>query len=122
MYFESLEAVIKVLTAIRIFKISRKKDRARIYNAVEAIRSAANRTMYYYARMRTVDEEPNLELSESWLEAARAVRELDIDLYQRLLNKADFWANPSNWTQEMSEQHNIYLETILEDSDRILNV
>lgn len=120
MYFESLEAILKVLNAIKSFKISRKENKERIFQAVESIREAANRTKHYYSSLRTGDEQPNIDLSEYWLKAASAVRELDRDLYNRLLDKADFWANPSSWTTELSEQHNIYLDEILEDSNRIL--
>ena len=120
MEFALFEAILKALAEIRIFKISNSKNRERIFNAVEAIREAANRTKHYYARMETEKEEPNIELSTAWMNAARAVRELDSDLYQRLLQKADFWADPNQWTPEMSEQKNIYLDEILEDSNRIL--
>lgn len=115
------EAILKALAEIRIFKISKSKNRERIFNAVEKIREAANETKYYYASMSTEKEEPNRELANIWIEAASAVRELDINLYQRLLQKADFWANPRDWTPEMSEQKNIYLDEIIEDTDRLLN-
>ena len=114
------EAILKALAEIRIFKISHRKNQERIFKAVETIREAANKTKHYYATMKTKNEEPNIELSEAWMNAARAVRELDPDLYQRLLIKADYWANPNQWTPEMSEEKNIYLDEILEDSNRIL--
>lgn len=114
------EAILKVLGEIRIFKISRSKNQERIFNAVEMIREAANKTKHYYASKRTEKEEPNIVLSDAWMNAARAVRELDSDLYQRLLEKADFWADPTHWTPEMSEQKNIYLDEIMEDSNRLL--
>ena len=114
------EAILKALSEIRIFKLSRNKNKERIYNAVETIRDAANKTKHYYSSMHTEQEEPNIHLSEAWMNAARAVRELDLNLYQRLLEKADFWADPSLWTKEMSEQKNIYLDEIIEDTDRLL--
>jgi hypothetical protein len=114
------EAIIKVLAEIKNFKISRTKNKERVFNAVEKIREAANKTKHYYASLKNDKEEPNINLSQTWMEAARAVRELDQNLYQRLLDKADFWANPNNWTTEMLEARNIYLDEIIEDVDRIL--
>lgn len=121
MYFESLEAILKVLTTIKSFKISRKENKEKIFEAVEAIQEAANRTKFYYSDLQNNFEKPNIDLSEYWLKAASAVRGFDRDLYNRLLDKADFWANPSSWTMEMSQQHNIYLDDIIEDTDRLLN-
>ncbi|MCL4550123.1 MAG: hypothetical protein M1480_03135 [Bacteroidetes bacterium] len=121
LYLESLEAVIKVLAELRIFSLSRRQRRDRIFNAVEAIRRAANQTKFYYANLRGTVEEPNMQLSEAWMNAATAVRDIDNNLYERLFLKADFWANPSEWTAEQSAQNNIYLDSIIEDADRILN-
>ena len=120
MYFESLEAILKVLSAIKTFKLSRKENKDKLFEAVEAIREAANRTKYYYSNLQDDFEKPNIDLSEHWLKAASAVRGFDNDLYNRLLDKADFWANPSSWTMEMSQQHNIYLDDIIEDSNKFL--
>lgn len=121
MYFESLEAIIKVLAELKILGISRKEKRNNIFIAVEAIRSAANDTKFYYSTLLNKNVEPNINLSKSWLSATSAVREIDTNLYERLLMKADFWANPNNWTPEQSEKNNIYLDSIIEDTDRILN-
>lgn len=120
MYFESLEAILKVLAEVRIFSISRKQKKERIFNAVEAIRSAANRTKFYYSSLEDEVERPNIDLTDAWMKAATAVRELDPNLYERLLMKAEFWANPASWTEEQNERNNILLESILEDTDKIL--
>ena len=122
MYFESLEAVIKVLTELRNFSLSRRQKKEKIFTAVEAIIIAANRTKYYYSTLHVNREEPNIELSEYWLKAASAVRDLDNNLYERLLLKADFWSNPDNWTQEMSAESKIYLDQIINDSRNILKL
>lgn len=54
--------------------------------------------------MENDNERPNIELADAWMNAARAVRDLDRNLYERLLLKAEFWANPIDWNDEQSKK------------------
>lgn len=114
------ESFLKVISEMRIFILGRKKSRESIFNAIEKIRTAADKTMHYYATMKFPEEQPNIELSDCWRDAASSVREIDLDLYNRLLDKANYWANPSEWTDQKIQDKKIYLDEIINDCNQLL--
>lgn len=119
---EFLVGITTVLSNLKDFKkyVGEKKDQA--YNAVEAIQRAANRTNAYFASDDFRPGYPNPELSDLWIQAAAAVRRLDQNLYGRLLEKSEFWANPKRWNDEMVREARIYISDIIEDSTQILQL
>ena len=70
---------------------------------------------------RRKKEKPNQGLSEIWVEAASKVRGLDSDLYNRLLAKSEYWANPEEWTDEDALSYNISLDSIKKDCKAIID-
>jgi hypothetical protein len=116
-YFQGFSLITKQIENVRLY-FSEKKIKA--FEAVEAIHRAANQTRAYFNSKEFQDGVPNIILSELWLEAAKAVRKLDDELYNRLLTKANFWSNPKDWTEEMVAKAKIFLDDIIEDSKIIL--
>lgn len=115
----SILSIVKEL--VKNYSEYRNSRKDELYNALEAINRAANRTKVYYNSRNFQNEEPNQELSDIWLDAASEVRNLDSDLYYRLLNKAKFWANPNDWNVERSTKARIFIDDILEDTNNLLN-
>lgn len=115
-----LDAIKLVIPELKEFIKYRRDKKYEVYKAVEAIQRAANRTRFVIASNDYRPHTPNAELSDLWIDAASAVRELDRNLYERLLEKSDYWADPSNWDQQMVTNARIYIDDIIADSNRIL--
>jgi len=96
-----------------------KKEKA--FEAVEAVLNAANRTSIFITKRRKGTYKSNVELSEIWMNAASKVRDLDGDLYNRLLSNAEYWSNPESWTDEQISEARIGLLDIKRDARGILN-
>lgn len=94
--------------------------KAKSYEAIEAIYRAANETTTFLQRCMRKVEQPNADLSKIWIDAAKTVRELDQDLYFRLLGKSEFWSDPIAWTDDKIAKANISLESIKRDAKEIL--
>lgn len=113
--------VIKLMMpALKDFLIYRKDKKNEIYNAVETIQRAANRTRFIIASDNFQPNRLNAELSDLWVNAAAAVRDLDRDLYERLLEKSGYWSDPRMWDMQMVADSRIYIDDIIEDSNRFL--
>lgn len=95
--------------------------KAKSYEAVEAVYEAANETTTFLQECMRKVEKPNKDLSKIWMDAAKKVRDLDSDLYFRLLGKAEYWADPTTWTQDKIDRANIALDSIKNDSRQILS-
>lgn len=65
--------------------------------------------------------QPNNDLANIWMEAAKSVRDLNQPLWLRLMDKASYWSNPNDWTQEKIKQANITLDAIRIDAKKILD-
>jgi hypothetical protein len=105
--------LIKVgLSEIKDLFNRQEKKKEKSYAAIETIYKAANDTSVFIAQCSRKTEKPNQELSDIWVKAASKVRDLDSDLYNRLLVKSEYWANPEVWTQQDISQYNISLESI----------
>ena len=114
------DAIKLVLPELKDYIKYRKEKKYEVYRAVEAIQRAANRTRFVIASNNYRPHTPNAELSDLWVEAATTVREINSDLYIRLLDKSNYWADPRNWNNKMVEDARIYIEDIIEDSNKIL--
>ena len=115
-----LDAIKLALPEIWNIYRHRKDKRDKTFAAIEAIQRAANRTRYIIASNDYLPHTPNVELSNLWIDAASAVRELDKDLYGRLLDKSEYWADPAQWNEQMVRDTRIYINDIIEDSNRFL--
>jgi hypothetical protein len=114
-----LDAFDRVLKEIKEMISKNKEKEQKAFAACEAIQKAANRTSEFLQTHSKTSSKPNLALSDIWLDAAKAVRELDSGMYNRLLSKAEYWSNPNDWTDEKIEAANIRLDTIRKDSRKI---
>src|SRR5205823_3543723 len=52
------------------------------------------------------------KLAELWTSAAVNIRRSDMDLATRLEEKADYWTNPDNWTNEEVRASRIQIDEI----------
>jgi hypothetical protein len=115
-----LEAIQFGLKEVRDLFSKQKAKKEKSYEAIEAVYSAANETTVFLQECMRKIEKPNSELSKIWMDAAKKVRDLDEDLYFRLLGKAEYWSNPAIWSDEKISKANIALESIKKDSLQIL--
>ncbi|HPH85639.1 MAG TPA: hypothetical protein PLC48_09280 [Ferruginibacter sp.] len=99
-----LDIVKESLKEIKELIDKKGKKRAKVYDAIEAINKAANRTSIFISKSISGTYKSDQELSDMWLEAAKTVRELDDDLYLRLLGKAEYWSNPEEWPDDKVKQ------------------
>jgi|ERR1700731_2637477 len=104
-----------------ITRKERKNDRDDA--AVRSVLVAVNATKTYLARRdrgEAVDREAEGKLAELWTSAAVNIRRSDMDLATRLEEKADYWANPDNWTDEEVRANRIQIDEIAEEGRRLL--
>ncbi len=106
-----LELLDRGLEEIRKY-ISRNQTRKQqAFEAIEAILNAVNTTKAFLVESPDKHHNPNQALSATWLAAASKVRDLDNDLYYRLIEKSMYWSDPSTWTREMIEASQLKLDT-----------
>lgn len=118
MWLDIIKELYKELKE-RAAKKTKKKDE--LYDAIEAVNKAANRTTIYITKSLNGTYKSDQELSDLWMDAAKAVRELDDDLYLRLLAKAEYWSNPQDWSDEDVQSARITLEEIKKGSKELIN-
>ena len=68
-------------------------------NAVDALQRAINATRIF---INANEYAPNLNLSNLWLDAFRAMIKIDKNLAARLRQKSKFWIEPENWIEEQN--------------------
>ena len=68
-------------------------------NAVDALQRAINATRVF---LNTNEYAPNLNLSNLWLDAFKAMIKIDKNLAARLRQKSKFWTNPESWLEEQN--------------------
>ena len=116
-----LETIQFGLKEVKDLFSKQELKKAKSYEAVEAVYEAANETTTFLQECMRKVEKPNKDLSKIWMDAAKKVRDLDSDLYFRLLGKAEYWADPTTWSQEKIDRANIALDSIKKDSKQILS-
>ncbi len=116
-----LETIQFGLNEVKELFAKNEVKKAKSYEAIEAIYGAANETTQFLQECMRQVEKPNKDLSKIWMEAAKKVRDLDKDLYFRLLKKAEYWSDPTIWTHDKIERANIALDSIKKDSRQILS-
>lgn len=115
-----LEAIQFGLKEVKELFTKNEAKKAKLYEAIEAIYEAANETTIFLQECSRQVEKPNRDLSKIWGDAATKVRDLNKDLYFRLLGKAEYWSDPTTWTQEKIDRANIALDSIKRDSRLLL--
>lgn len=114
-------AIKLLITEIPKYIPNRKAKREKAFDATEAVLRAANRTSIYITKSIKGTYKSNIELSEICMDAASKVRDLDGDLYNRLLSNAEYWSNPESWTDDQIAEARIGLLDIKRDAKGILN-
>lgn len=118
MWFDIVKEGLKELKEL-VAKKGKKKEK--VYDAIEAINKAANRTTIYITKSISGTYKSDQELSDLWMEAAKTVRELDTDLYFRLLGKAEYWSNPEEWPEDKVKKAKISLLEIKREARKLLS-
>ena len=117
MWFDIVKEGLKEIKEL-VTKKGKKKEK--VYEAIEAINKAANRTTIYITKSISGTYKSDQELSDLWMEAAKAVRELDTELYFRLLGKAEYWSNPEEWPEDRVKKAKISLLEIKREAKKLL--
>lgn len=103
------------LTAIAGWLERRQRRAERDDAAIRSLLLAVNETKRYIARYRRGPAPPRDqegELVRLWTEAAVAVRHVDPVLAGRLQMKAEYWADPTSWTDRDIRTAGIRIEEI----------
>ncbi len=83
--------------------------------AVKAVLLAVNETKLYIASLDRGEphrREHERLLVQLWTDAAVAIRRSDPELAERLQMKAEYWADPENWTEHDIKSAAIGIETV----------
>ena len=98
-----------------------------IREALRAIARAANATKVYLAVRREhphMRELPNLhsehDLSDLWERAGIELADINADLAERCLLKAQYWADPQGWISPEPGKSQIGLEKLYRDARKVL--
>lgn len=112
-----------IISWLKLANDEKQKDREDYKKALLSVYLAANETKLYVAtlkRRKKADIKRQAELSRLWTQAAVEIRELDAALAQKCLLRGDYWADPTEWTQEELESARISLKEIFERSRELL--
>jgi hypothetical protein len=115
--FSSLAQGISVITNYR------NKQDEKYELALYAIYTATTETKNYittWGRRRKHDTSKEIKLSKLWNEAGIKLKNIDNDLAQKCIVKADYWANPDEWTQGDIKESKIALNIIIKESRKLL--
>lgn len=83
--------------------------------SVAVVLTALNATIHEIGRQRNLGRkqvQADRSLVTAWQAAALAIRRTDADLARRLQMKAEYWADPNNWTQYDIERADISIARI----------
>ena len=114
----------EALSGVGLWITRKERKQERGDAAVQSVLNAVNTTKRYLARLdrgEPIDREAEAELVELWTVASVQIRRTDLDLAERLLNKADYWTNPENWTDEEVAHNGIQIDKISEEGRRLLS-
>lgn len=115
-----LESFQVILQEIKGYLNRNKAKKEKAFEAIEAILKASNRTSIFITKQRKGTYKSDVVLSELWLEAASKVRDLDLDLYMKLLENAEYWANPKEWDDNRIERAKTFLLELKRTSKKLL--
>jgi hypothetical protein len=113
----------EALSGVGLWITRRERKQERDDAAVRSVLTAVNTTKRYLARRERgdpIDLDAEAELVELWTSAAVHIRRTDPDLAQRLLQKADYWTNPENWSDEDVIANGIRIEEIADEGKHLL--
>src|SRR5574344_305821 len=89
------------LSMLKAIKENNNHNNVEYEVALLAIYTATTETKNYISSLgkrKKHAKEKERQLSELWIKAGVKLRNIDNDLAQRCIIKADYWANPDEWT------------------------
>ena len=91
--------------------------------AVRSVLTALNTTKGYIARRvrgEAIDRRSESNLVDFWTSAAIQIRRSDSDLAIHLQQKAEYWTNPENWTEQEVRKNRIQIDEIAAEATKLL--
>lgn len=111
------------LSMLKAIKENNNHNNAEYEVALLAIYTATTETKNYISSLgkrKKHAKEKERQLSELWIKAGVKLRNIDNDLAQRCIIKADYWANPDEWTMADIKNSKITLDEIIKESRELM--
>ncbi|MCY7345304.1 MAG: hypothetical protein LH614_03710 [Pyrinomonadaceae bacterium] len=126
--------IIEATTLILVFNqvrewlnrgdIRKERSTENMKNAINSLNLAALETKAYLTSVEKRNEPQNYEMERNlmqlWIKASADLSKIDSDstqdLSRRCMLKGNYWADPTDWTNEQIHESNIALTTIIEES------
>ena len=113
----------EALSGVGLWITRRERQQDRDDAAVGSVLTAVNATKSYLARRERgepIDRQAEGELVTLWTTASVHIRRTDADLALRLQEKAEYWTNPGNWSDDDIVHNRIRIGDIAEEGRRLL--
>ena len=111
------------LSMLKAIKENNNHNNVEYEVALLAIYTATTETKNYISSLgkrKKHATEKERQLSELWIKAGVKLRNIDNDLAQRCIIKADYWANPDEWTMADIKNSKITLDEIIKESRELM--
>lgn len=111
------------LSMLKAIKENNNHNNAEYEVALLAIYTATTETKNYISSLgkrKKHAKEKERQLSELWIKSGVKLRNIDNDLAQRCIIKADYWANPDEWTMADIKNSKITLDEIIKESRELM--
>ena len=111
------------LSMLKAIKENNNHNNVEYEVALLAIYTATTETKNYISSLgkrKKHAKEKERQLSELWIKAGVKLRNIDNDLAQRCIIKADYWANPDEWTMADIKNSKITLDGIIKESRELM--
>lgn len=111
------------LSMLKVIKENNNHNNAEYEVALLAIYTATTETKNYISSLgkrKKHAKEKERQLSELWIKSGVKLRNIDNDLAQRCIIKADYWANPDEWTMADIKNSKITLDEIIKESRELM--
>ena len=111
------------LSMLKAIKENNNHNNVEYEVALLAIYTATTETKNYISSLgkrKKHAKEKERQLSELWIKAGVKLRNIDNDLAQRCIIKADYWANPDEWTMADIKNSKITLDEIIKESRELM--
>lgn len=112
-----------ILNGVGLWMTRNERKQQRDDAAIKSVLTAINSTKRYLAsraRGEPVDRETEATLIQFWTEASVHIRRTDADLAYRLQEKAEYWTNPENWSEDEVGENRIQIDEISKEGKRLL--
>jgi len=111
------------LTMVKFMKDNNNQNTEEYDSALLAIYAATTETKNYISsigKRKKHAKEKERKLSELWNKAGVKLRNINPDLAQRCIIKADYWANPDEWTMAEIKNSKITLNEIIKEARELI--